>query len=54
MAGCCVTVPRFAAIDPDPARCFTRDPTTTVTRFDLRDGKPLGQMELGPGERAFA
>ncbi|HUC85082.1 MAG TPA: protein kinase, partial [Candidatus Acidoferrales bacterium] len=44
---CFVTIPRFAAIDPDARALLYWDSTTTVTRFDLRDGKPLGQMELG-------
>jgi hypothetical protein len=35
------------AIDPDARALLYWDSITTVTRYDLRDGKPLGQMELG-------
>jgi hypothetical protein len=44
---CFVTIPRFVAIDPDARALLYWDSITTVTRYDLRDGKPLGQMELG-------
>ena len=44
---CFVTIPRFAAIDPDARALLYWDSTTTVTRYDLRDGQPLGQIELG-------
>jgi WD40 repeat protein len=44
---CFISIPRFAAIDPDAHVLLYWDSTTTVTRYDLRDGKPLGQLELG-------
>ena len=44
---CFISIPRFVAIDPDARTLLYWDSITTVTRYDLRDGKPLGQMELG-------
>jgi hypothetical protein len=44
---CFISMPRFVAIDPDARVLLYWDSTTTVTRYDLRNDKPLGQIELG-------
>jgi hypothetical protein len=41
------SVPRFLALDPDARALLYWNSTTTVTRYDATDGKPLGQLELG-------
>ena len=38
---------RFAALDPDARALLYWSSATTVTRYDPRDGKPLGALELG-------
>ena len=39
--------PRFVAMDPDARALLFWNSDTTVTRYDTRDGKPLGSLELG-------
>jgi serine/threonine protein kinase len=39
--------PRFLAMDPATRAMLYWDSTTTVTRYDPANGKPLGKLELG-------
>jgi serine/threonine protein kinase len=39
---------RFVALDPDARALLYWNSGTTVMRYDPRDGKPLGALELGP------